>query len=217
MATGRSLVARARARYYDVLASVYLYNEYQGYKGLERLLVAIRRRYPNETDFIAAVEKHTEDERKHYRMFKSYFEAQAAMPLAVDRTYGYIDRFVLLVFGRSLEDLDEASILADERLFFKLCRLVMMTEFRGMKQVAVLLASPWVKRNERLMRIFRVIERDEPSHCFPYQRWLQGRGSHLPGFEERFSDFWIHYSLMLLKIPVLFLNVRTPRRAEFPA
>jgi hypothetical protein len=93
----------------------------------------------------------------------------------------------------------------------------MMTEFRGMKQVAVLLRSRVVCANPNLIRIFRIIERDEPSHCFPYQRWLERRSSHLPGFEERFTDLWIHYSLMLLKIPILFLNPRTPRRESFPA
>jgi hypothetical protein len=185
--------------------------------GLERLLLAIRQKYPNETEFIASVEKHTEDERKHYRMFKHYFETVGCMPLAVGRTYGYIDQFVWLIFGRSLENLNEAQILANESLFFKLCRLVMMTEFRGMKQVARLLQSRVVRGNPHLLRIFRVIERDEPSHCFPYQRWLERQDSHLPGLEERFTDLWIHYSLMLLKIPILFLNPRTPRRDSFPA
>jgi hypothetical protein len=205
-----------RRRYYDVLASVYLYNEYQGYTGLERLLAALRHRYPEEAEFIAAVEKHTEDERKHYRMFKQFFESQDLMPLAVDRTCGYIDQFVRLIFGRSLEELDEEQILDNEELFFKLCRLVMMTEFRGMQQVAVLLRSRIMGHNARLVRIFRVIERDEPSHCFPYQRWLQQRGSHLPGFEERFTDLWIHYSLMLIKIPILFVNLRMRRLTTFP-
>jgi hypothetical protein len=200
-----------------VLASVYLYNEYEGYVGLERLLAAVRQKYPAETEFLASVEKHTEDERKHYRMFKHYFESVGRMPLAVDRTYGYIDQFVRLIFGRSLENLDEGQILANDALFFKLCRLVMMTEFRGMKQVAVLLRSPTVRANPHLVRILRIIERDEPSHCYPYERWLQTRGSHLPGFEERFTDLWIHYSLMLLKIPILFLNPRTPRRDSFPS
>jgi hypothetical protein len=150
-------------------------------------------------------------------MFKRYFESVGRMPLAVDRTYGYIDQFVWLIFGRSLENLDQEQILANESLFLKLCRLVMMTEFRGMKQVAVLLRSRVVCANPNLIRIFRIIERDEPSHCFPYQRWLERRSSHLPGFEERFTDLWIHYSLMLLKIPILFLNPRTPRRESFPA
>jgi hypothetical protein len=208
---------RFRRRYYDVLASVYLYNEYEGYVGLERLLTAIRQKYPAELEFISAVEKHTEDERKHYRMFKHYFESQGIMPLAVDATYGYIDEFVWLIFGRSLENLNEKQILGNENLFFKLCRLVMMTEFRGMRQVAVLLRAQPVLANASLTRIFRIIQRDEPSHCYPYQQWLQRRGSHLPGFEERFTDLWIHYSLMLMKIPVLFLNLRTPRLTQFPA
>jgi hypothetical protein len=211
------LRTRFRRRYYDVLASIYLYNEYEGYRGLERLLNAVRQKYPAELEFISAVEKHTEDERKHYRMFKHYFEVDGTMPLAVDQTYGYIDQFVRLIFGRSLEDLDEPQILESETLFFKLCRLVMMTEFRGMKQVAVLLRARPVRANPNLTRIFRIIERDEPSHCYPYQQWLQLRGSHLPGFEEKFTDVWIHYSLMLLKIPALFLNLSTPRLAAFPA
>lgn len=211
------MLSAFRRRYYDVLASVYLYNEYRGYTGLERLLAALREWYPHEADFIAAVAKHTDDERRHYRMFKHFFESQGRMPLAVDRTCGYIDRFAGLIFGRSLEELDAKDILEKEEQFFKLCRLVMMTEFRGMQQVAVLLRSRLIRQNPGLVRIFRVIERDEPSHCLPYQRWLQKRGSHLPGLEEQFTDVWIHYSLMLLKIPILFLSIRKSRLMTFPA
>jgi len=196
---------------------VYLYNEYRGYTGLERLLAALREWYPYEADFIAAVAKHTDDERRHYRMFKHFFESQGRMPLAVDRTCGYIDRFVGLIFGRALEELDAKDILEKEEQFFKLCRLVMMTEFRGMRQVARLLRSRLVRQNPGLVRIFRVIERDEPSHCLPYQRWLQKRGSHFPGLAEQFTDVWIHYSLILLKIPILFLSIRKSRLITFPA
>jgi hypothetical protein len=39
----------------------------------------------------------------------------------------------------------------------------------------------------------------------------------LPRWEERLTDLWIHYSLTLLEIPLLFLCGRTPRLAEFPA
>jgi len=106
-----------RERYYEVLASVYLYNEYEGYIGLERLLTAVRQKYPDETEFIASVEKHTEDERKHYRMFKHYFESLGLMPLAVDRTYGYIDQFVWLIFGRSLENLARGRSWPTSRSF----------------------------------------------------------------------------------------------------
>ena len=210
------MLTALRRRYYDVLASVYLYNEYRGYTGLERLLTALRERYPHEADFIAAVAKHTDDERRHYRMFKHFFESQGRMPLAVDRTCGYIDRFIGLIFGRSLEELDAKDILEEEQ-FFKLCRLVMMTEFRGMQQVAMLLRSRLVRQNPGLVRIFRVIERDEPSHCLPYQRWLQKRGGHLPGLEEQLTDIRIHYWLVLLKIPILFLSIGKSRLITFPA
>ena len=51
-------------------------------------------------------------------MFKHYFERQRVMPLAVGATYGYIDQFVGLIFGRSLENLNETQILGNESLFF---------------------------------------------------------------------------------------------------
>ncbi len=203
-------------RYHDVLASVYVFNEYQAYRGLERLLAAIRLKYPEEIDFIAAVEKHTRDERKHYLMFKRYFQAMQTTPLAVDATFGYIDQFVFFIFRTSLDDLDVDEILADDALFFRLCRLIMITEFRGMRQVDVLLRSRMLRSNQRLTRIYRIIERDEPSHCLPYQRWLQQRGSHTPGLRERYTDYWIHYSLVLLKLPLFFLNPRLNRLPHFP-
>jgi hypothetical protein len=204
-----------RSRYYHVLASVYIYNEYQAYTGLERLLFAIKQKYPHELEFLAAVEKHTTDERKHYQMFKSYFEHVGIMPLAVAKMYGYIDQFVFWIFGRSLEDLNEREILENDTSFFKLCRLIMMTEFRGMKQADALLRSRIVQSHPSLARIFKVIERDEPSHCLPYQQWLKQRGAHLPGFEERFTDLWVHYSLMLVKMPILFLHFRARRLTVF--
>jgi hypothetical protein len=204
-------------RFYEVVASVYLYNEFTGWRGLERLLDAVKRRMPEEREFISVIEKHAADERKHYLLFRRFFQNRGKMPLKVDATFGYVDQFVRLIFRRSLEGLDQEAILADDRQFFSMCRLIMMTEFRGMKQVAALLGNRLIRRHPDLERIYRVIERDEPSHCIPYQRWLTTKGGHLPGFAERLADFWIHYSLVALKIPLLFLNVLTPRLREFPA
>lgn len=211
------MLDRLLTRYYTVLASIYLYNEYRGYTELERLLEAVRVKFPEETSFIEAVEKHTEDERKHYRMFRHYLEVNHIAPLAVSRGAGYVDKFVRLVFHKWLEELDTAAILANDRLFFKLCRLVMMTEFRGMKQVDALLRSRFIRRNAELMRIFRVVERDEPTHCYPYEQWLRARNSHAPGWKERLTDLRIHYSLMFIKFPLLFLNPFQPRLEQFPA
>jgi hypothetical protein len=139
------------------------------------------------------------------------------MPLAVDHRSGYIDKFVKLIFHRRLESLDTATILENDEKFFKLCRLIMMAEFRGMKQIASLLRSPLVRRNKDLIRIFKIVERDEPTHCYPYQKWLRSRGSHEAGIRERISDLWVHYSLILIKFPLLFLNPFLPRLDQFPA
>src|SRR5574341_1256494 len=86
--------ARAfRARFYDVVASVYLYNEYTGWQGLERLLDAVRTKMPEEREFIAVIAKHAADERKHYLLFRRYFQNEGRMPLRVDATFGYVDQF----------------------------------------------------------------------------------------------------------------------------
>jgi hypothetical protein len=204
-------------RFYEVVASVYLYNEYTGWRGLERLLEAVKKKMPEEREFITVVEKHAADERKHYLLFRRYFQNRGTMPLNVDATFGYVDQFVRLIFRSSLDGLDQAAILADDRRFFRMCRLIMMTEFRGMKQVAALLRNGLIRRHPELERIYRVIEKDEPSHCLPYQAWLTTKGGHLPGFAERLADLWIHYSLVALKIPLLFLNLRAARLREFPA
>lgn len=204
-------------RFYDILASIYIYNEYTGYKELEKLLFVIYQKYPTETEFIQAVEKHTSDERVHYRMFRDYFTKLGRMPFVVTPTYGYIDIFIKIIFRKPIEELNQEEILNDQRLFYKLCRLIMMTEFRGMKQVDALLKNLLVRRNPALMKIFSIIERDEPSHCYPYQYWLRKKNSHLPGFEERFTDLWIHYSIVLIKFPLLFCNFRLRRMTQFYA
>ncbi|MEO1514077.1 MAG: ferritin-like domain-containing protein [Bacteroidota bacterium] len=202
-------------RLYDVIASVYIYNEYTGYKELEKLLVGLEEHYPSEQEFIKAVKKHYADEKKHYLMFRYYFKKRKCMPFKIDKTYGYVDLFVEHIFKKPIEELDHDELINDKDLFFKLCRLVMMTEFRGMRQVHTLLKNPLIKRNKALFKIFKVVERDEPSHCYPYQYWLEKYESHTPQFQEKITDLWIHYSLMLLKVPFLFFNLRLERMTAF--
>ena len=210
-------VHRLQTRLHDVIASVYLYNEYTGYIELEKLIEVLRIKYPDETQFIKAVEKHCDDERKHYLMFRNYFKKRKRYPFKIGPTYGYVDLFINHLFKKPIEDLDRDEIIEKDVLFFKMCRLIMMTEFRGMKQVDQLLHSPLFKKESTLYRIFKVIERDEPSHCYPYQYWLEKKQSHLPQFQERITDLWIHYSLMLFKIPFLFVNPRLKRLQAFYA
>ena len=130
------------ARYREVVASIYIYNEYRGYTSLDRVLEAARLCCADQPGFIAEIEKHRRDERKHYVLFKRWFERQGRMPIAVDRGFGHIDRFIRFTFGRSIDELDTAAVMADPALFEKLCRVIVLTEQRGLRQVEQLLGNP---------------------------------------------------------------------------
>jgi hypothetical protein len=207
---------RYRNRFLDVLASIYIYNEHRGYSALDRVLDAVRVRCPDDPAFIAAITKHRADERKHYVMFKRWFELQGRMPLAVDSTCGHIDRFIQKVFGCSIDDLDTQAVIASPDAFERLCRVIMLTEQRGMHQVDVLLANRHVRSDKAMKRIFEVVARDEPDHRMPYEQWLVRQGRAKAKLRERWSDYWIHKSLMLVKLPSLFLRKSTPRMTAWP-
>ena len=204
-----------RRRYLDLLGSIYIYNEHRGYTSIDRILEAVRAHAPDDAEFIAAVEKHRADERKHYVMFKRWFELQGKMPLKVDRTCGHIDRFIEIMFRRRIEDLDTTKVIGNDELFGRLCRVISLTEQRGMKQVDILLNHPIVKRDKTLIRIFRVIEKDEPSHWAPYDKWLRAHGGRDPRWWEKAIDLFIHSELIFLKIPVLFFNPFLKRRTDW--
>jgi hypothetical protein len=204
-----------RRRFLDVLASLYIYNEHRGYTSIARVMEAVERRCPDAVDFIAAVRKHGRDERKHYQMFRRYFELRGEMPYQVDRTCGHIDRLIGLTFGCTIEDLDTDAVVAQEALFNRLCRVIMLTEMRGMTQLDVLLKSPAVRSDKVLTRIFEVIERDEPSHWKPYQAWLRAHGGGQPTAAERAADWLVHKTLITVKLPLLFLNPSLARRTSW--
>ncbi len=204
-----------RRRYLDLLGSIYIYNEHRGYTSIDRVLAAVRGRMPDDKAFIAAVEKHRADERKHYVMFKRWFELQGKMPLGVDRTCGHIDRFVEIMFRRGIDDLDTEAVISNDRLFERLCRVISLTERRGMKQVEILLRHPLVRHDKTLIKIFKIIERDEPSHWAPYEGWLKAHGRRNPKWWERAIDTFIHSELLFLKLPVLFFNPWLKRRADW--
>lgn len=205
-----------RARFLDVLASIYIYNEHRGYTSLDRVLEAVRARCADQPEFIAEVEKHRADEHKHYRMFRRWFELQGRMPLKVDRTCGHIDHFIERVFGCTIDELDTQAIIADGDEFEKLCRVIMLTEQRGMQQVEVLLTNPHVRSDKGLRRIFEVVEKDEPDHYQPYERWLDRHGRRKARWRERWADYWIHKTLMLVKLPAVFVRRNNPRLDHWP-
>ncbi|OSZ68364.1 hypothetical protein CAP40_07175 [Sphingomonas sp. IBVSS2] len=209
------MLAWFRRRYLDLLGSIYIYNEHRGYTSIDRVLEAVKARAPDDHGLIAAIEKHRADERKHYVMFKRWFELQGKMPLQVDRTCGHIDRFVEIMFRRTIDELDTQAVIDDDAQFEKLCRVISLTEQRGYKQVDVLLRHPLVRHDKVLMKIFRVIEKDEPSHWAPYDGWLKANGKRDPRWWERAIDGFIHSELLFLKLPVLFLNPGVKRRTEW--
>lgn len=202
-------------RYLDLLGSIYIYNEHRGYTAIDRVLEAIRARSPDDFELIAAVERHRADERKHYTMFKRWFERRGVMPLELDRKFGHIDRFVELMFGRTIDRLDTREVIARDELFERLCRVISLTERRGYRQVEILLANKHVRSDPVLVRIFEVIRRDEPSHWAPYDGWLAAHARREPKWWERGVDGLVHSELLFLKLPALFLNPFVKRRIEW--
>ena len=203
-------------RYLDLLGSIYIYNEHRGYTAIDRVLAAVRVRSPDDHDLISAIQRHRADERKHYVMFRRWFERRGVMPLALDRTFGHIDRFVEIMFGSTIDQLDTEAVIANDALFEKLCRVISLTEQRGHRQVEILLRHPIVKKDPQLLKIFKVIEQDEPSHWAPYEGWLKRNGGRPSRWWERRIDSFIHSELLFVKLPVLFLMPRLGRHEHWP-
>ena len=210
------MLALLRNRYLDVLGSIYIYNEHRGYTSIDRVLAAVKTRWPDDKAFIAEIEKHRADERKHYLLFRRWFQKRGLMTLMVDRTCGHIDRLVRLTFGCTVDDLDQDKVTGDHEQFARLCRVIMLTEQRGMRTVETLLQSPLIHGDERLLKIFDVIEEDEPSHWAPYEGWLKRNRGGEPRWNERIADSLVHVTMLLVKLPALFLNPFVRRRTDWP-
>jgi len=145
-------------RYLDLLGSIYIYNEHRGYTAIDRVLEAVRARWPDDQLLIARIEKHRADEHKHYMMFRRWFERRGFMPLAIDRTFGHIDRFVEIMFGSQIDKIDPVRVIGREELFERMCRVISLTEKRGHRQVEILLRHRVIRSDPTLTRIFRIIE-----------------------------------------------------------
>jgi hypothetical protein len=213
---GRGIRYRYRQRYLDLLGSIYIYNEHRGYTAIDRVIEAVRTRWPDDAELLAKIEKHRADERKHYWMFRRWFERRGVMPFSVDRTYGHIDRFVEILFGKRIDELDPQLVIGRTDLFERMCRVISLTEKRGHRQVDILLRHPIVQGDRRLMKIFAIVEEDEPSHWAPYDGWLEAHGKRPAAWWERAIDGFIHSELLLLKLPLLFVNPWLRRRTGWP-
>ena len=210
------MLALLRNRYLDVLGSIYIYNEHRGYTSIDLVLAAVKTRWPDDKAFIAEIEKHRADERKHYLLFRRWFQKRGLMPLMVDRTCGHIDRLVRLTFGCHVDDLDQDEVTGNNEEFAKLCRVIVLTEQRGMRTVETLLQSPLIHGDERLLKIFDVIEEDEPSHWAPYEGWLKRNRCGEPRWNEKIADSLVHVTMLLVKLPALYLNPFVRRRGDWP-
>ena len=138
------------------------------------------------------------------------------MPLAVDSTCGHIDRFVGIMFRSEIDDLDPMQIVGRDDLFERMCRVISLTEQRGHRQVEILLRHPIVRSDPMLMKMFKIIEHDEPSHWAPYDDWLRAHGRRESCWWERAIDRFIHSELLFVKIPVLFVSPWLARRTSWP-
>ncbi len=204
-----------RKRYLDLLCSVYLYNEHRGYTGLDRILAAIRDSYPKGDSFIAKIEKHRADEYKHYVMLRRWFERRGEMPYLVDKI-GQIDGIIQMFFGRDIDALEPEPVMTSGPNFAKLCRAIALTERRGLRQVEEFLSSAIVQTDEHLVKILKVIERDEPSHWEPYEEWLAQHNFPQARLRDRLVDSFWHGVVVLGQFPQAFLNPHLPRLTKWP-
>lgn len=202
-------------RYLDVLGSIYIYNEHRGYTAIDRVLDAVRQRAPVDAVLLAKITQHRADERKHYVMFRRWFERRGTMPLALDRSFGHIDRFIEIMFRTPISGLDTQAVVAKDALFERLCRVISLTEKRGYRQLDILLKNRFVLSDPVLTRIFEIIRKDEPSHWEPYDDWLMAYARRESRWWERAVDSLIHAELLFVKLPLLFLNPWTRRRDDW--
>lgn len=202
-------------RYLDVLGSIYIYNEHRGYTAIDNVIDAVRQWSPGDVELLARIRQHRADERKHYVMFRRWFERRGTMPLALDRAFGHIDRFVEIMFRSTIARLDTQAVISHEARFARLCRVISLTEKRGYRQLDILLANRIVLADPVLTRIFEIIRKDEPSHWEPYDDWLKAHAAQEPRWWERMVDRFIHAELLFVKLPFLFLNPWARRCAQW--
>ena len=108
-------------------------------------------------------------------MFRRWFELQGKMPLKVDRTCGHIDRFVEIMFRPP----STSSTPGGDRRRPPVRKAVpgdladRAARLQAGRDPAR--AIRWSGDDKALIKIFRVIEQDEPSHWAPYDGWLKAQ------------------------------------------
>ena len=115
--------------------------------------------------------------------------------------------------GALLDDLHEALQEANDDAS---CRVIVLTEQRGLIQVEELLRNPAVLGDPVMLRIFRTVHKDEPDHFLPYRDWLTRQGRPIERWNEKVADWCIHKILLLKKMPTLFFDAGAARMEQWP-
>lgn len=119
-----------RERYLLVLGSVYIYNEHRGLTtAIDRVIEAVRAR-TDDLALVAAI-SHRVDERKHYMMFRRWFERRGSMPLVMMLPSGISTASSKSFSHAAIDKLDTQAVIGRDELFERLCRVIALTERRG--------------------------------------------------------------------------------------
>jgi hypothetical protein len=143
--TELSMRRRFQRRYLDLLGSIYIYNEHRGYTAIDRVLEAVRTRWPDDAELIAKIEKHRADERKHYLMFRAGSSGAASCRSRSTAPAAISTASSASCSARRSTTLDPDLIVNRSDLFERLCRVISLTEKRGHRQVEILLRHPIVR------------------------------------------------------------------------
>lgn len=204
-----------KQRFLDLVVSIYIYNEYRGFKELEKFAVVLESQWPEQEGLIAAVHKHAADEKKHYLLFQRYFRNEGRMPFSVSQWVGFFDVMARLLFGKWMWDLESRAVLMDRDSFVRLCRIIWITESRGLKQIETILSWRMVREHRLLHQIFETIRKDEPSHFLPYAKWLSDNNEATSSWLTAVGDLLVHYGIALIVFPVMFLSPWSKRQSQF--
>lgn len=172
------------------------------------LLQFMKDHHSHETELIAAIQKHAEDEKKHYFMFCHYFKSQKKLPYKLNEKLGYSELLIQKILKLPMKEVRPEKFKKSPSLLIEIFKIIALTEKRGLKQVNQLLKSPLIQNNKTVLQIFKVIQIDEPSHYLPYEKWLLKNNQKPNHLSHQILEHLTHYELILAKIPSLFLNLR---------
>ena len=160
-----------RQHYLDLLGSIYIYNEHRGYTAIDRVLSAIELDGLGSGIYSRRIEKHRSDERKHYLMFRRWFERRGRCRW---QSTGLADISIALstLCSESRSTAREPSWLPTT-CSSDVPRGVVDRTARVSSGGNFVRSTRSSSAIRTLMKIFRIIREDEPQAIGqPYDRWI---------------------------------------------